>query len=68
MSQITQIKVKKMEANMNARTTRAITQGTLTESGSSLLIKNSCIGDATRLWNLAPAEIKISWLSSLSQK
>ena len=37
-----------------------ITNGKIIEEGSSTLIINSCIGDATRLWNEAPDVIKNS--------
>ena len=38
--------------------TRAMTAGRLIEMGKSNLAFNSCIGDAVRLWNRAPEDIK----------
>ena len=52
------IKVRKQETPMDSRTTRGVTNGKIIEEGSSTLIVNSCIGDATRLWNRAPEGIK----------
>ena len=54
------IKVMKQETPIDSRTTRGVTNGKLIEEGSSTLIINSCIGDATRLWNRAPEGIKNS--------
>ena len=54
------IKVKKQETPTYSRTTRGVTNGKIIEEGSSTLIINSCIGDATRLWNKAPDVIKNS--------
>ena len=42
----------------DARITRGVTFGKLIEEGSSKLTINSFVGDAIRLWNNAPEEIK----------
>ena len=52
------IKIKKLESRPNGRITRGVTQGKLEEPGTSYRSTNSFIGDATRLWNVAPIEIK----------
>ena len=54
------IKVNTQQTPINARTTRGVTNGKLIEEGTSNLMVNSCIGDATRLWNRAPEGIKTS--------
>ena len=50
----------KQQTPIDSRTTRGVTNGRLAEEGSSNLIVNSYIGDATRLWNKAPDAIKMS--------
>ena len=52
------IKVKKQMTTQDARITRGVTFGKLIEEGSSKLTINSFVGDAIRLWNNAPEEIK----------
>ena len=52
------IKVNKRTTMQNARVTRGDTSERLIETGMSELVRNSCIGDATRLWNKAPQVIK----------
>ena len=52
------IKVNKQQTPNDSRTTRGVTTGKLIEEGSSNLMVNSFIGDATRLWNKAPLAIK----------
>ena len=42
----------------NGRETRGFTSGKWIEFGTSTKAKNSFLGDATRLWNRAPEEIK----------
>ena len=54
------IKVKRQATPIDARVTRGVTNGKLVEEGSSNLVLNSFIGDATRLWNRAPEELKSS--------
>ena len=54
------IKVSKQMAPLDSRTTRGVTNGKIVEEGSSNLIVNSFIGDATRLWNKAPEVIKMA--------
>ena len=54
------IKIQKQRTPTDSRTTRGVTNGRLVEEGSSHLIVNSYIGDATRLWNKAPDSIKLS--------
>ena len=44
----------------NSATTRATTFGKLIEKGFSNLTKDTSINDATRLWNIAPNQIKQS--------
>ena len=52
------IKVKKQMTTQDSRITRGVTFGKLIEEGSSKLTINSFVGDAIRLWNNAPEEIK----------
>ena len=52
------IKVNKQQTPNDSRTTRGVTNGRIIEEGSSNLVTNSFIGDATRLWNRAPEAIK----------
>ena len=54
------IKVSKQQTPTDSRITRGVTNGKIIEEGSSNLIVNSFIGDATRLWNRAPEVIKIA--------
>ena len=49
--------------------TRAMTKGTPIELGSTNLISKTCISDAIKVWNLAPADIKsCTSLYSLNRK
>ena len=52
------IKVTKQSTAENARVTRGDTSERLLESGMSELVRNSCIGDATKLWNKASIAVK----------
>ena len=52
------IKVTKQITAANARVTRGDTSDRLIESGMTELVRNTCIGDATRLWNKAPLVVK----------
>ena len=45
---------------LNARATRGDSSEKLIVTGMTDLVRNSCIGDATRLWNKAPIEVKNS--------
>ena len=54
------IKVHKQQTPIDSRITRGVTNGKIVEEGSSNLMVNSFIGDATRLWNKAPDVIKSS--------
>ena len=52
------IKIKKQSTIKDARITRGVTFEKLVEEGSSILTSNSCIGDATKLWNKAPEAVR----------
>ena len=52
------IKVTRQSTAENARVTRGDTSERLLESGMSELVRNSCIGDATKLWNKASIAVK----------
>ena len=52
------IKVTKQTTAENARVTRGDTSERLIETGMSDLVRNSCLRDATKLWNKAPLEVK----------
>ena len=54
------IKVTKQCTAENARVTRGDTSEKLIMTGMTELVRNTCIGDATRLWNKAPIEVKNS--------
>ena len=43
---------------VNTRVTRGDTSERLIETGMSDLVRNSCLRDATKLWNKAPLEVK----------
>ena len=51
------LKLNKQSMKPNNVNTRACTQGQIIEEGSTSHMVKSCIGDATRLWNKAPASI-----------
>ena len=52
------IKVTKQTTATNARVARGDSSERLVEFGMTELVRNTCIGDATRLWNKAPPQIK----------
>ena len=52
------IKIVKQSTIKDARTTRGVTFEKLVEQGLSSLTFNSCIGDATKLWNKAPEAVR----------
>ena len=52
------IKVTKKTTATNARVTRGDSSERLVEFGMTELVRNTCIGDATRLWNKVPPQIK----------
>ena len=54
------LKVGRQEKNENTCTTRASTQRKLIELGRSTTAKGSSTGDAIRIWNMAPKDIKDS--------
>ena len=54
------LKVGRQEKIENTCTTRASTQGRLIELGRSTTAKGSSTGDAIRIWNMAPKDIKDS--------
>ena len=54
------IKITKQSTKKDARITRGVTFEKLVEQGRSILTFNSCIGDATKLWNLSPEAIRAS--------
>ena len=52
------IKVTKQAPAPNGRETRGVSSGKLVEPGKTNLVLNSCVGDGTRLWNIAPHSVK----------
>ena len=52
------VKGERQTVKENGRETRGFTSGKWIEFGTSNKAKNSFLGDATRLWNQAPEEIK----------
>ena len=55
---ISTTKVTRQTTADNARVTRGDISERLLESGMSELVRNSCTGDATKLWNKAPMAVK----------
>ena len=51
-------KIKKMEANEERSTTRAISAGKLVEYGTSQNAKSTYYNDGVKIWNRAPNTIK----------
>ena len=51
-------KIKKMEANEDRSTTRAVTSGKLVESGTSQHAKSTFYNDSVKAWNRALDNIK----------
>ena len=54
------IEIRKQSTNDGATTTRAVANGRLVEPGTSNVATKTFVGDATRLWNKVPIEIKNS--------
>ena len=52
------LKIQIQKAENDTINTRALTSNRPIEIGSSTLLAKSCIGDAIKLWNLAPEEVK----------
>ena len=52
------MQIKRLETLNGARTTRAVTSGTLVEQGISNLATSTYINDSARIWNKAPLSIK----------
>ena len=52
------LKIECQFTNENSTSTRAMTGGRPIEIGKSLLTSNSCVGDAIKIWNQAPSDIK----------
>ena len=51
------LQVKQQEVPVSGMTTRAAEKGRPIEIGKSNLTQNSCVSDAIRIWNLAPATV-----------